>query len=115
GGSAVLITQNGVKLRGYRKARKDDHRGADPASDPGTVSLQVAGAGESASTDVAPDLTEPIVAFRVWLRNFHDGGQLYSTIAGVGWTAREKMTAVCNAGSGADRHAAPDSECACGI
>lgn len=66
-------------------------------------------------TDVAPDLIEPIVGWRVWrvlngtLRSLYWGG--------VVWHPGHPMDAACRAHSyvGDDCHSAPDEGCKCGL
>lgn len=114
GGSVVLLTQNGVKLRGYRKARKDDHRGAD--HDSGATTLHIPGASaEGASEGVAPDQIEPIIAWRGW--EVEPQGFLASTSQeGSRWPARKAFEADCKMKMYDDKpHEAPAKKCSCGI
>lgn len=131
GGSAVLITQNGVKLHGYRKARKDDHRraiaerianvsiSANPAEPTATEDT-------GASEDMTPDVVEPIIGLRAWVINHGFLASSYTSrnsFGGAHWPAREKFSAACEIYRGlptySDRkhvvHEAPKQDCSCGV
>lgn len=112
GGSAVLITQNGVKLHGYRKTRKDDHRGASPAGRSRTLHVSAAGTDSQAGdgSSLTPDAIEPIVGFRGWSISY--GGFLVSNGgSGDTWPAKRALKATCKY----DAHPSPSRKCMCGI
>ena len=65
----------------------------------------------------APDLAEPVRAWRVWLpRRTERGYRLESVVTNCLWPARRAMVAGCLlAAPGRWDHPSPDTECRCGI
>lgn len=121
------------KSDGYRRAARDSARRT--ARDTNRATLQgilaqqrpgaaarapedaAEGAGDSPglirsadTADLAPDLTEPIEAYRGW--QVHDDGTLFAVNQQQNWPPGEAAEASCRVGH---PHTAPDENCACGF
>lgn len=77
----------------------------DPADRDGTEDLL--------ATDGAPDLPEPVLAWRTWRvgRRAQRRTELIAPLAGVLWPPRQPMVAVC----ASPNHAPPGDRCRCGL